>query len=347
MKIFGFRFAARVLALSPLLLAPALAAERAPPAAGVNFSGAEFGKPSGVVDHDYHYPSDADFEWAKRSGFVVIRLPFLWERLQPKADGEFDAAELERLTGAVARARAKGLATILDPHNYARRDGAIVGSDELPASALADLWRRLAARFKTEKDVVFGLMNEPHDMPVAQWGRAAQAAIDAIRSTGACNLVLVPGANWTGAHSWNAEIGGQSNAHAMAAIRDRGAHAFEFHQYLDADWSGEHAECRKPEEVVAALAVATDWLRAHRQKGFLGEFGAGPDAQCRAGVDAMLKHMRDNGDVWRGWTWWAAGAWWPPSYPLQIQSPPGAPAKPQMETLAHWIGKTPAPRGCR
>ena len=94
------------------------------------------------------------------------------------------------------------------------------------------------------------------------------------------------------------------------------------------------------------MSIATEWLRKRKKKGFLGEFGAGPDAQCQAGLDAMLKHMADNSDVWLGWTYWAAGAWWPPTYALSIQPIAGKTA-PQMTTLAKWIGKTKAPAGCK
>ncbi len=41
-------------------------------------------------------------------------------------------------------------------------------------------------------------MNEPHDMNTNDWKTFAQAAINAIRSTGANNLITVPGNAWTG-----------------------------------------------------------------------------------------------------------------------------------------------------
>ena len=328
------------------MASPARGVERPLPAAGVNLSGAEYGSPPGVPEKTFHYPGADEFAWAKANGLVVVRLPFLWERLQPTLKGDLDRDELGRLVAAVARARAQGLTTILDPHNYAKWRGGLVGSPEVPADAFADFWRRLAQKFGKDKDVVFGLMNEPHDIGFNQWAGAAQAAVKAIRATGACNLTLIPGANWTGAHSWNAVVDGASNAEAIGGVVDKGPHAIEFHQYLDSDWSGEHAECRKPEEVTAALTIATDWLRKRKKKGFLGEFGGGPDAQCQAGLDAMLKHMSDNADVWLGWTYWAAGAWWPPTYALSIQPVAGKTA-PQMATLAKWIGKTKAPAGCK
>ena len=54
-------------------------------------------------------------------------------------------------------------------------------------------------------------MNEPHDVPATQWLASANAAIAAIRETGATNLVLVPGTIWTGAHSWEEERDGGAN----------------------------------------------------------------------------------------------------------------------------------------
>ena len=315
------------------------------PAAGVNLSGGEFGQPSGKVEKDFHFPSDAEFAWAQKKGFAFVRLPFMWERLQPALEKDFDAEHLGLLVATVERARAKKLAVVLDVHNYGRWRGGPVGGDIVPDRAFADLWRRLARKFGGQADVAFGLMNEPHDMPAAAWAKSAQAAIDAIRATGACNLVLVPGVNWTGAHSWTKESEHGVNGEAMRTIQDKGAHAFEFHQYLDADWSGSSGQCRKKDEVVAALSVATNWLRENKRKGFLGEFGAGDSEQCREGLDAMLAHMADNADVWTGWAYWAAGAWWPKDYPLSIEPKDGE-DRPQMKVLAKWIGRAALPNAC-
>ena len=33
--------------------------------------------------------------------------------------------------------------------------------------------------------------------------------------------------------------------------------------------------------------------------------------------------MRDNSDVWLGWTYWAAGAWWG-DYPMSVEPKNGA-----------------------
>lgn len=316
------------------------------PLAGLNIAGGEFGAPPGVHGRDYIHPTQTDLDYARAKGFALVRAPFLWERLQPAPGAEFDKDELARLTELAERAQARGLAIVLDAHNYGRRDGAPIGSPAVPDSQFADFWRRMARAFGGRPGVIFGLMNEPHDQPVDRWARSAQVALDAIRAAGACNPVLVPGAEWTGAHSWNAPRDGLSNAQAMARFRRRGETIFEFHQYLDPDSSGRGGQCVAPREAVARLAVATGWLRANRARGFLGEFGAGDSENCRAGVEAMLAHMKDNADVWAGWAWWAAGAWWPKDYPLSLQPVDGK-DRPQLATLSRWMAPRKPLEACR
>lgn len=100
-------------------------------------------------------------------------------------NAEFDPDEVVRLDGFVNATTVKGHFVVLDPHNYARYNGKLVGSADVPNAAFADFWRRLALRYEGNPRVVFGLINEPHDIPTAQWVSAANAAIAAIRSAGA------------------------------------------------------------------------------------------------------------------------------------------------------------------
>ena len=74
-------------------------------------------------------------------------------------------------------------------------------------------------------------MNEPNTMPTEQWVSASNAAISAIRTAGANNLILVPGNAWTGAHSWSDSWYGTPNATVMRGVVDPGHHfAFELHR---------------------------------------------------------------------------------------------------------------------
>jgi endoglucanase len=259
----------------------------------------------------------------------------LWERLQPVRGASFDAAELSRLQTTVSHLTAKGASVILDPHNYARYGGALIGS-AIPNSDFADFWSRLAALFKSDSKVLFGLMNEPHDMPTEQWVGAANAAIAAIRATGARNLILVPGNAWTGAHSWSQNSYGTSNAVAMLNIDDpANNYAYEVHQYLDSDSSGTSATCVSATIGSERVQGFTTWLKSHGKKGFLGEFGAGSNTTCLSAIDDLLNHLAANTDVWLGFTYWAAGPWWG-SYFMSLEPQSGADA-PQMAPVAHHL----------
>jgi endoglucanase len=89
-----------------------------------------------------------------------------------------------------------------DPNNFQSSSQGLVGS-AVPASAYADFWGKVADHYKDNSRVIFNLMNEPNSMPTAQLVTSQNAAIAAIRNVGAKNLILVPGNQWTGAHSWN------------------------------------------------------------------------------------------------------------------------------------------------
>ena len=322
--------------------APSDAAAKKLPYRGVNLSGAEFGAQNlpGTFGTDYIYPdptyatgyTSADYFLGKH--MTTFRLPFLWERLQRTLNSAFDATELARLDTTVGDLTGKGAFVILDPQNFARYNGNLIGSTQVPDSAFADFWSRLATHFQSNDHVIFGLMNEPHDMPTEQWRDAANAALAAIRTAGATNLVTVPGNAYTGAWSWSDNFYGTPNAQVMLTITDPGNHmAFEVHQYLDADYSGTSSTCQSSTIGADSLAGFTQWLRTNGKRGLLGEHGGGNNATCLAAIDGMLTHIDQNSDVWLGWMWWSAGPWWPTDYFLLLEPQNGSDA-PQMATLS-------------
>lgn len=318
------------------------------PYRGVNLAGAEFaidpwGKPltvgalPGTFGTHYIYPdrsyapSYTSIDTFLAAGMTTFRLPFRWERLQPTRGAAFNAAELGRLTTTVKNLTSKGAFVVLDPHNYARYGQSLIGSRALPFNHFSDFWSRLAATFKFNAKVIFGLMNEPHDMPTEQWVRGAQTGINAIRSVGATQLILVPGNGWSGADGWDANWYGTPNAIAMLAITDpQNHHAYEVHQYFDTDSSGTSPACVSPTIGRERLERFVEWLRANGKKGFLGEFGAGPGEVCLAAIDTMLSSLEAASDVMLGWTAWAAGPW---SVGMLDLEPREGAMKPQMKAL--------------
>jgi len=301
---------------------------------GVSLSGAEFGKGQSP------YPGAAEAKYFQNQGMNLIRLPFLWERLQNKLDAPFDADELNRLKKLVEEITAQGQSVIIDVHNYARYQGKIIGSPEVPVKSFACFWKQLATSFKDNPRVLFGLMNEPHTMKSETWLASANAAIAAIRETGAKQTVFLCGNGWSGAHSWSHKWYGTANAEAMLQIVDPADKVvFEVHQYLDPKGAGETPDCVGPQVGVEALSGFTAWLKQHKKRGFLGEFGGAVSPHSKEAIHAMLKHMEANPEVWVGWAWWGGGQSWPQSYLFRLspdkQDQPAA----QMAWLKPFLAK--------
>lgn len=291
---------------------------------GVNVSGAEFsgnGVP-GRYGYDYSYPTQGDLDYVLGKGFVLLRLPFRWARLQKELDQDFDVDELKRLTDTVTYIVSHGAYVILDPHDFGRRGGVIGSGDEgAPTNAqFADFWSRLATLYKGNDHVAFGLENEPNKQSTEKWLVTANAAIAAIRATGAPNVIAVPGNSWTGAWTWMKSVNGDTaNATVMGDVVDPlDNYIYEMHQYLDEYSSGDPSKpCVASPEGSKRLAVVTPWLRERGKRAFLGEIGVQDTPTCLASLDDTLTFMDDNRDVWQGWTWWSSGARWG-NYPYSI-----------------------------
>ncbi len=306
---------------------------------GVNLAGADFGEGNlpGTYNVHYTYPTHDEVDYFSGKGMNVFRIPFRWERLQRSQFAELDATELARLDDIVNYATGAGASVVLDPHNYSRYFGDIIGTANLPVTAFEDFWSRVSSHYKDNPDVIFGLMNEPHTMATELWRDNANAAIAAIRATGAENMILVPGNAWTGAHSWNQSWYGTPNSVAMLDIVDSlDNFAFDLHQYFDDNSSGTASTCVSSTIGSARLVTVTNWLRQNGKRGFLGEFGVANNTVCLEAADDLLNYIDDNLDVWIGWTWWAAGPWWG-DYHFSIE-PENGMDKPQMAVLLNHIG---------
>ena len=292
---------------------------------GINLAGAEFTPQTlpGVSQKDFKWPTDWEVDTFLKEGLNTFRVPFTWERLQPLLNGAFDrdyAASLDQIVKIITKRHAY---IILDPHNYARYRGFLIGSPETPIAAFEDLWKRLALKYRSNPNVVFGLMNEPHSMKSEVWAEAAQAGLNAIRNTRATNFVLVPGNAWSGAHSWLQSWYGTPNAEAMKNIRDPlGRFYYEVHQYLDSNSSGGGTVCQSATIGSERLKDFTQWAEKQGAKAVLGEFGVPNNRVCLDALKDLLAYMKANDKVRAGFTYWAAGSWWG-DYPMSIEPPVG------------------------
>jgi endoglucanase len=275
---------------------------------GVNLSGAELNAPKTRLNFDYIYPTTAEIDYFVGKGLTTFRIPVLSDRLLgPSREGPRpltrDWIVLLKLIDHTARSHAR---VIVDFHQYGAMPSGLIGRDTQATRDFAQAWAEVAGRLKDRPNVIFGLMNEPHEQNASEWLVGANAAIAAIRNAGARQLIFVPGSYWTGAHSWTKTDNGKVMAGVVDPINN---FAYEVHQYLDSDSSG-----TKPEVIAGAGATRlvdfTNWARQHHAKGFLGEMGWAATPEGQAEGRALVTYMADNRDVWRGWTYWAAGPWW-------------------------------------
>ncbi len=301
---------------------------------GVNLAGAEFGSVPGTYGVDYTYPTSSELDYYAAKGVTLIRLPFLWERMQPTLDGSLNPAEVSRMTTFLGEAQAHGIQVILDAHDYGRYDGSVVGSAAVPVSAFQDFWSKMALQFGDNAAVGgFDIMNEPHDMGGATvWPTDAQAAVNAIRTVDMHTPIYVEGDGWSSAATWQTVNGNLNIADPANKI------VYEAHLYFDSNNSGTYSgtydqEGAYPTIGVDRLQPFADWLAQHNAQGFIGEFGV-PDNDPRwlTVLDNFLAAAQHDGI---SGTYWAGGPWWG-SYPLSIE-PVNGTDQPQMTVLEKYL----------
>ncbi|TKA61996.1 hypothetical protein B0A55_10246 [Friedmanniomyces simplex] len=284
--------------------------------AGVNIAGFDFGcgtdgtcTVSGITNPGANGIAQID-HFVKDDGLNAFRLPVGWQYLvNNNLGGTLDATNFANYNTLVQGCLSSGAAMcIVDIHNYARWNGAIIGQGGPTNAQFASLWSQLATKYKNNPKVTFGIMNEPHDVDITEWAASVQAAVTAIRKAGAtANKILLPGTDYTSA----ANFIENGSAAALITVKNLDGSTtdliFDVHEYLDSDNSGTHASCTQNN--VAAFDTLATYLRTNKRKAMLTETGGGPtDATCLAAVCQELDALNANSDVLIGWTGWAAGA---------------------------------------
>lgn len=201
----------------------------------------------GVYGVDYAYPSADLLRLMKSRGVQQVRLAITWERLQPTLGTALDRAGLNHLQVALAAAATAGMSVVLDLHNYGRfaegagaaRQVLTVGSPQLPASDLADFWRRLTTAVHRQPAVSgYGVMDEPHDLPggAGAWETASAQTVAAIRETDQATTVFVSGYNYSSAARWTSQHPHPWISPKMWPV------VYEAHQYFDTAGEGVYTQ---------------------------------------------------------------------------------------------------------
>lgn len=200
-----------------------------------------------------------------------------WQFLvNDKLGGTLDSKNFGNFDQLVKSCLDTGAYCMLDIHNFARWNGGIIGQGGPTDEEFADLWSQLATKYADEEKIVFGLMNEPHDLDIQIWAKTCQAAVTAIREAGAASqMILLPGTNFDSA----ATLVSTGSAAALLELTNPDGSTdgliFDIHKYLDENNSGTHEECVF--DNVDAFNELADWLRENKRQGLVSETGASND----------------------------------------------------------------------
>jgi endoglucanase len=279
---------------------------------GVNFGSGVFdpGTVPGIYNKGYTYADESYYKRHAGLGFKLIRLGFLWERIQPKLGTELDAAELGRIKQSLDYAQKYGIKVVLDMHNYYRYYGKVINSPEVPRAQFAETWRKIAVAVSKHPALYgYGLMNEPYNTGNNLWPQTAQAAGQAIRKIDPSKWIMIAGDRYSSAFHWQKYNTSLINDPWMRDPKNN--LVYEAHQYLDFDYSGTYtkrAETFAPMLGVERVKPWVEWLKANKLRGFLGEHGI-PDFSPSAVVatDNLLAYLNANCIPS---TYWAAGPRW-------------------------------------
>ncbi|CZR67810.1 related to cellulase precursor [Phialocephala subalpina] len=229
----------------------------------------------------------------------IFRLPVSWQFLvNNQLGGTLDSTNFGKYDQLMQACLGTGTYCAIDIHNFARWNNQIIGqSSGVTNGQFTSLWTQLATKYASSTKVIFGLMNEPHDLDVPTWATTVQAAVTAIRNAGASSqMILMPGTNFASA----GQFVSSGSADALLAITNPDGSTtgliYDLHKYLDVDNSGTHAECTT-DNIADAFQIAADYLRTN-----------GRQALCFTDFCAQNAFLNANSDVFLGYIAWAAGS---------------------------------------
>ena len=102
--------------------------------------------------------------FVKDDGLDVFRLPVGWQYLlNNDLGGPLDPNNFGKYNTLVQICLNTGAHCLVDIHNYARWNGTIIGQGGPTDEQFANTWSQLATVYQGQRNVIFGVMNEPHD----------------------------------------------------------------------------------------------------------------------------------------------------------------------------------------
>ncbi|KAF3147743.1 hypothetical protein TWF594_002327 [Orbilia oligospora] len=279
--------------------------------AGINIAGFDFGcTTDGNCNGRVSAPPTQQFQHFKSDGFNTFRIPIGWQSLTPQLGGSLSGL-ISQYDSTLQQCLQTGAYCIIDVHNYARWNGAIVGQGGPTDDQFVSLWTQLAQKYANQQNVWFGIMNEPHEVNIQTWAATVQRVVTAIRNAGAkTQPILLPGNNYASAGAFISS----GSADALIQVKNPDGSTtgliFDIHKYLDSDNSGTHVEC-VTDNIDSAFRPLSYWLRCKGRQAILSETGGGNVQSCVTYMNQQLAFLNQNSDVYLGYIGWGAGSFGP------------------------------------
>lgn len=243
-----------------------------------------------------------DFRRMRDWNANVVRLPMNQKYWRDDTSGY-----RQRISQTISTIESLGMDVILDLHWSDKGDSAANPAQQRMADANSiEFWKQVAAAYKEDGRVLFELYNEPHDVSWDVWlnggdsgdGFASvgmQQMYDAVRSTGANNIVIIGGLNWA------FDLSGVASHRVKGSNIMYATHPYNFPgKNNSGDWDRGFG-----------YLLATDPV-------IMTEFGdttaaATGDKDCDATfVNNLLSYTKDKSVSWTGWAWYPGGCGFPP-----------------------------------
>ncbi|KAH8789115.1 glycoside hydrolase superfamily [Hyaloscypha finlandica] len=291
--------------------------------AGVNIAGFDFGCTTDgtciITGTSGPYPPLPSYggpdgpgqmsHFVKDDHMNIFRLPVGWQFLvNGVLGGTLNSANLSEYNTLVQACLSTGAYCIIDIHNYARWNGGIIGQGGPTNAQFVSLWAQLATYYASDSKILFGIVNEPHDLTVTTWAQTVQAVVTAIRQAGATSqMILLPGSDYTSAGSFISD----GSAAALAAVKNPDGTTtnliFDVHKYLDSDNSGGGGDCVTNNIATAFQPLAT-WLNSVGREALLTETGGISSTACAKYMCEQIAFLNQNSNVFLGYVGWGAGS---------------------------------------
>ncbi len=260
------------------------------------------------------------FKAIKDAGFDTVRLPVRWSaHAEAAAPYTIEPKFAARVDWAIEQALANRLNIIVNVHHYGEMDS----DPDRHLPRLAGLWEQIAARYRDRPpQVVFELLNEPHDkLSAAKWNAAAAKLLAAVRKRNPRRPVIVGPVQWNSIAMLDKLELPPDDRNLIVTVHYYDPFQFT-HQgaswvkgadkWKGRQWTGSDAE---QDAIRKRLAIAAAWGKKHDRPIFLGEFGAfsAADMESRARWTRFIAREAERlGFSWAYWEFCAASAAYDP-----------------------------------